>query len=74
MHSAQPDVGLLNVHGALSNHPAAMEQLMGLLTTVYLENSLPTARQRELPYLTSAVAHTASIEPRPTWYSVEHRG
>jgi hypothetical protein len=57
VHAAQPDVGLLNVHRALANHPVAMEQLLGLLTTVYFENSLPTARQRELPYLTSAVAN-----------------
>ncbi|WP_157646926.1 hypothetical protein [Actinomycetospora chiangmaiensis] len=57
VHAAQPDVGLLNVHRALSNHPVAMEQFMALATTVYFDNSLPTARMRELPYLTSAMAN-----------------
>ena len=54
---AQPDVGLLNVHRAMANHPTAMEQFFALATTVYFENSLPTARLKELPYLTSAVAN-----------------
>ncbi|GAA4727739.1 hypothetical protein [Actinomycetospora chibensis] len=54
---AQPDVGLLNVHRAMANHPVAMEQFFALAQTVYLQNSLPTDRMRELPYLTSAVAN-----------------
>ncbi len=54
---AQPDVGLLNVHRALSNHPQAMEQFFAFAQTVYFENSLPTARLRELPYLTSAITN-----------------
>jgi hypothetical protein len=48
---AQPDVGLLNVHRALANHPKAMEQFFALAETVYIGNSLPTPRMRELPYL-----------------------
>ena len=55
--SAQPEVGLLNVHRALANHPKAMEQFFALAQTVYFDNSLPTPRMRELPYLTSAVAN-----------------
>ena len=55
---AQPDVGLLNVHRALANHPKAMEQFFALATTVYFENSLPTPRMKELPYLTSAIANS----------------
>ena len=54
---AQPDVGLLNVHRALANHPTAMEQFFAFAQTVYFENSLPTARMTELPYLTSAIAN-----------------
>jgi hypothetical protein len=54
---AQPEVGVLNVHRALANHPKAMEQFFALAETVYLQNSLPTPRMRELPYLTSAVAN-----------------
>jgi len=54
---AQPEVGLLNVHRALANHPKAMEQFFALAETVYFDNSLPTARMKELPYLTSAVAN-----------------
>lgn len=54
---AQPDVGLLNVHRALANHPEAMEKFFAFAQTVYLQNSLPTDRMRELPYLTSAIAN-----------------
>jgi hypothetical protein len=57
VENAQPEVGVLNVHRALANHPQAMEQLFTFLETVYFQNSLPTTRQRELPYLTSAVAN-----------------
>ena len=57
VRDAQPDVGLLNVHRAMANHPVAMERFFALAQTVYIENSLPTARMRELPYLTSAVAN-----------------
>ena len=54
---AQPEIGVLNVHRAMANHPKAMEQFFALAMTVYMDNSLPTARLRELPYLTSAVAN-----------------
>ena len=48
---------LRNVQRAMANHPQAMEQFYALADTVYFRNSLPTARLRELPYLTSAVAN-----------------
>jgi len=35
------------------------------MSIVYLDNSLSDSRTRELPYLTSAIATTASIERRP---------
>jgi hypothetical protein len=54
---AQPDVGVLNVHKALANHPAALQKFMEFAQVVYFENSLPDAKTRELPYLTSAVAN-----------------
>jgi hypothetical protein len=54
---AQPDVGLLNVHRALANHPDAMEKFFAFAETVYFQNSLPSDRMRELPYLTSAIAN-----------------
>jgi hypothetical protein len=58
VRDAQPEIGALNVHRAIANHPEAMEQLFALLDTVYFSNSLPTQRQRELPYLTSALANS----------------
>ena len=54
---AQPDVGVLNVHKALANHPVAMQKFMEFAAVVYFENSLPDPITRELPYLTSAVAN-----------------
>ena len=57
VRDAQPEVGILNVHRALANHPEAMEPLFALLDKAYFSNSLPDARQRELPYLTSALAN-----------------
>jgi hypothetical protein len=58
VRNAQPEIGALNVHRAIANHPKAMEQLFALLDTAYFQNSLPTERQRELPYLTSALANS----------------
>ena len=49
--------GALNVHRAMANHPDAMEKLFELMSIVYLDNSLPDSRTRELPYLTSAIAN-----------------
>lgn len=57
VRNAQPKIGVLNVHRAMANHPEAMEHIFALLDTAYFSNSLPTARQRELPYLTSALAN-----------------
>ena len=54
---AQPEVGLLNVHRALANHPEALRKFMEFASVVYFDNSLPDARTRELPYLVSAVAN-----------------
>ena len=54
---AQPDVGVLNVHKALANHPAALEKFLESASVVYFDNSLPDPITRELPYLTSAVAN-----------------
>ena len=54
---AQPDVGVLNVHKALANHPAALEKFLEFASVVYFDNSLPDPITRELPYLTSAVAN-----------------
>ena len=51
------DVGVLNVHKALANHPAALQKFMEFAQVVYFENSMPDAKTRELPYLTSAVAN-----------------
>ena len=48
---------LRNVQRAIANHPQALQQLYTLIDTVYMQNSLPTGRLRELPYLTSAVAN-----------------
>jgi hypothetical protein len=48
---------VLNVHKALANHPAALQKFMEFAQVVYFENSLPDAKTRELPYLTSAVAN-----------------
>ncbi len=52
--SAQPGVPVLNVHRALANHPDLMEAMMGMASVAYFNNSL-NLRQRELPYLTSAI-------------------
>ena len=54
---AQPDVGVLNVHKALANHPQAMQKFMEFASVVYFDNSLTDPVLRELPYLTSAVAN-----------------
>ena len=54
---AQPDVGVLNVHRALANHPEALQKFMEFATVVYFDDSLPDPKTRELPYLTSAVAN-----------------
>jgi hypothetical protein len=54
---AQPDSGALNVQKALANHPVVMQKLFELVDIAYLNNSLPDAKLRELPYLTSAVAN-----------------
>lgn len=51
------DVGVLNVHRALANHPDMMEAFFALASVAYIDNDLnPT--QRELAYYTSAVANT----------------
>lgn len=52
---AQPGVPVLNVHRALANHPDLMEAFMKVAAIAYFDNSL-NPRQRELPYLTSAIA------------------
>jgi hypothetical protein len=54
---AQPEVGVLNVHKALANHPVALQKFMEFASVVYFDNSLPDPITRELPYLTSAVAN-----------------
>ncbi len=46
---------ILNVHRAMANHPELMEKLFALAGSAYFGGSL-NDRQRELPYLTSAVA------------------
>jgi hypothetical protein len=46
---------LLNVHRAMANHPEMMARLFDMASSAYFGGSLD-ARQRELPYLTSAVA------------------
>ena len=46
---------ILNVHRAMANHPELMEKLFTLAGSAYFGGSL-NDRQRELPYLTSAVA------------------
>lgn len=45
----------LNVQRAMANHPDLMAALFGLVEVAYFNNSL-NPRQRELPYLTSAIA------------------
>ncbi|MGQ0483645.1 MAG: carboxymuconolactone decarboxylase family protein [Pseudonocardia sp.] len=55
--SAQPDIGVLNVHRALANHPRAMQKFFEFAEVVYFDNSLDDPKLRELPYLTSAVAN-----------------
>ena len=49
------DVGILNVHRALANHPELMQSFFDFAGVAYIANSLEP-RQRELPYLTSAMA------------------
>ena len=46
---------ILNVHRAMANHPELMEKLFALAGAAYFGGSL-NPRQRELPYLASAVA------------------
>jgi hypothetical protein len=58
VRDAQPEIGVLNVHRAIANHPEVMTHLFALLDTAYFSNSLPSDRQRELPYLTSALANS----------------
>ena len=55
--AAQPDVGVLNVHRALANHPVALQKFMEFAAVVYFDNSIDDPILRELPYLTSAVAN-----------------
>ncbi len=50
------DVGILNVHRALANHPEMMEKFFALAQVAYIDNSLNSV-QRELAYYTSAVAN-----------------
>lgn len=52
---AQEGVPVLNVHRALANHPDLMESFFAFAGVAYINNSL-NPRQRELPYLTSAMA------------------
>ncbi|RZT83555.1 hypothetical protein EV383_0362 [Pseudonocardia sediminis] len=54
---ARPGAGVLNVYKALANHPAALQKFLEFANVVYFENSMPDAKTRELPYLTSAVAN-----------------
>ena len=46
---------VLNVHRVLANHPELMDAFNRFASVAYFHNSL-NPRQRELPYLTSAVA------------------
>lgn len=50
-----PSAPVLNVLRALANHPDVLEKFLGFARAIYAANSLEP-RQRELPYLTSAVA------------------
>lgn len=50
------DVGILNVHRALANHPELMEKFFAMAQVAYFDNSL-TSIQSELAYYTSAVAN-----------------
>ena len=50
------DVGILNVHRALANHPELMEKFFALGQVAYFDNSLNPV-QRELAYYVSAVAN-----------------
>jgi len=50
------DVGILNVHRAMANHPEMMEKFFALAQVAYIDNSLNPV-QRELAYYTSAVAN-----------------
>lgn len=50
------DVGVLNVHRALANHPDMMEKFFEFAAVAYINNSLNPV-QRELAYYTSAVAN-----------------
>ena len=45
---------ILNVHRAMANHPELMGELFDMAGSAYFGGSL-TPKQRELPYLTSAV-------------------
>jgi hypothetical protein len=48
------DQEILNVHRAMANHPELMGKLFNLAGSAYFGGSL-NDRQRELPYLTSAI-------------------
>lgn len=50
------EVGVLNVHRALANHPDLMEAIFTLGGVAYFNNGLNPV-QRELAYYTSAVAN-----------------
>lgn len=50
------DVGVLNVHRALANHPDLMESIFAMGEIAYFNNSLNPV-QRELAYYTSAVTN-----------------
>lgn len=54
---ARPTGEVLNVYKALANHPEALQAFLAFAKVVYFQNSLPDAKTRELPYLTSAVAN-----------------
>lgn len=49
-----PGRSAANVYRAFANHPDLMEAFIGLASVAYFDNSL-NPRQRELPYLTSAI-------------------
>jgi hypothetical protein len=46
---------ILNVHRAMANHPELMGKLFDMAGSAYYGGSL-NEQQRELPYLTSAIA------------------